>query len=181
MRKGSPERRIVIDSPDSQIEAIAIDWIAENIYWSSGKAKLIEVSRLDGSHRLALVHENLEGPKAMAVDPLAGYLFWTDNSQISKIERSALDGSERNIIYRSPSIISDMTIDYKRKKIMWCDVITSYIRMSNYDGSGLVRMNAALTEFVRPLSIDVVGDTLYSIERLATLNLKKTTTTTRSY
>ena len=51
---------------------MAIDWVANNIYWTDMKKKRIEVARLDGSSRKVLVWRNLDSPHAIAVDPPSG-------------------------------------------------------------------------------------------------------------
>ena len=46
---------------------------AGNLYWADAGTKTIEVSRLDGSSRYVLIHDDLERPTDIAVDPSAGY------------------------------------------------------------------------------------------------------------
>ena len=57
-----------LDSP----EGLTVDWVAHNIYWADTGKDRIEVSRLDGSSRKALVWRNLEDPRALALDPPSG-------------------------------------------------------------------------------------------------------------
>ncbi len=52
--------------------SISVDWIAKNIYWSDDTAHRIEVSRLDGRHRKVLLWEDIESPRAIAVNPHNG-------------------------------------------------------------------------------------------------------------
>jgi low density lipoprotein receptor-related protein 5/6 len=53
-------------------EGIAVDWIGRNLYWSDTGTDRIEVSRLNGTSRRVLVSENLDKPRAIAVDPGEG-------------------------------------------------------------------------------------------------------------
>ncbi len=50
-------------------EGIAVDWIAERIYWVESSLDQIEVARFDGSMRLTIISGSMEGPRAIAVDP----------------------------------------------------------------------------------------------------------------
>ena len=78
------------------------------------------MARLNGSHRYVLIHQDLANPRAIAVDPRVGYLFWADNGEMSKIERSTLDGNERKVIYeyrQNVSLLTDLIIDYSRNKL----------------------------------------------------------------
>jgi len=48
---------------------IAVDWINDKLYWTDSSTKLIEVSDLDGSNRLALIWSNLDLPRPIVLDP----------------------------------------------------------------------------------------------------------------
>ena len=57
-----------IHSPDD----IAVDWLANNIYWTDSGMKVIEVSRLNGDYRKVLFSTNLEHPRGIVVFPQNG-------------------------------------------------------------------------------------------------------------
>lgn len=77
---------------------LAIDWMANNIFWSDQASKVIEVARLDGSCRKVLINSSLSDPRSMIVFPKRGFIFWSDWGQPPRIERSYMDGSDRKII-----------------------------------------------------------------------------------
>ena len=43
-----------------------------NIYWTNQGADVIELSRLDGSHRYVILHSDMDKPRAIAVHPQEG-------------------------------------------------------------------------------------------------------------
>ena len=47
-----------------------MDWINDKLYWTDSSTKVIEVSNLDGSNRLALIWSSLELPRPVVLDPL---------------------------------------------------------------------------------------------------------------
>ena len=49
-------------------DGIAIDWIAENIYFTESKGKRIDVASLDGKFRRTII-KGLGLPRGIAVDP----------------------------------------------------------------------------------------------------------------
>jgi hypothetical protein len=51
---------------------LAVDWIADNIYWTDAGSKVIEVARLDGSSRKIIVRDGLAEPRALAMFPRKG-------------------------------------------------------------------------------------------------------------
>jgi low density lipoprotein receptor-related protein 5/6 len=55
-------------SPDG----LACDWIGKKLYWTDADTNRIEVSNLDGSHRSVLYWQNLDQPRAIALDPFNG-------------------------------------------------------------------------------------------------------------
>ena len=55
-------------------DGIAVDWIANNIYFAESKGRRIYVVRLDGRFRHVLV-ENLGIPRGISVDPETMYVI----------------------------------------------------------------------------------------------------------
>lgn len=47
--------------------------------------------------RRVLLDERLDEPRAIAVDPSAGLIFWTDWGQSARIERAGMDGQNRQV------------------------------------------------------------------------------------
>lgn len=65
------------------------------MYWSDwGKKPQIERAAMDGTMRVTLISLNLTWPNGLAIDHLAGKLYWTDGGT-KAIECSNLDGSGR--------------------------------------------------------------------------------------
>ncbi|KAL9955609.1 hypothetical protein ACROYT_G036957 [Oculina patagonica] len=122
-------------------EGLAVDWIAKKLYWTDGEdsdweTNIIEVANFDGSYRKVLFWKDLGLPRAIAVDPLKGFMFWTDWGEQPKIERAEMDGSNRGVIIRQDiHWPNGLTIDYSTEKIYWTDAKLFYIAKANYDGS----------------------------------------------
>jgi len=62
----------IVSSGLATTEGIAVDWIAENIYWVESSLDQIEVAKVDGSKRTTLIAGNMSSPRAIAVDPITG-------------------------------------------------------------------------------------------------------------
>ena len=61
-----------LPSPDG----IAIDWIADNMYWTDADKDKIEVARLDGLYRKVIISTNLLQPRAIVLYPQKGYTLF---------------------------------------------------------------------------------------------------------
>uniref|UniRef100_A0A1I8N054 EGF-like domain-containing protein n=3 Tax=Musca domestica TaxID=7370 RepID=A0A1I8N054_MUSDO len=114
---------------------LAVDWIADNLYWSDSDYKFIEVSRLDGSCRKRLISENMGDPRSLIVHPKKGYLFWADWDSPSRIERSLLDGSNRTVILSDNlGFPTGLTIDFENRRLLWADALEDNIGQSDFNG-----------------------------------------------
>ena len=63
---------MIVSSEIKYPQDVAVDWVARNLYWTDTGTDRIEVSRLNGSSRKVLIDENLDEPRAIALDPTRG-------------------------------------------------------------------------------------------------------------
>ena len=56
----------------SVTEGLAVDWVADNIYWVESQLDQIEVAQIDGTNHTTLVAGKMENPRAIALDPRVG-------------------------------------------------------------------------------------------------------------
>ncbi|XP_066291050.1 low-density lipoprotein receptor-related protein 5-like [Branchiostoma lanceolatum] len=120
-----------LDTPDG----LAIDWVSSNMYWSDAGQRLIEVSKLDGSDRKALITTGLQEPRAIVVQPSIGLMFWTDWGKQASIERAAMDGTDRRVIVSTDLVWPNgLAIDLANSRIYWTDAYLNKIEEANLDG-----------------------------------------------
>lgn len=112
---------------------IAVDWVADNLYWSDSALKIIEVSRLDGSYRRTLLRTDLDDVRSMIL--YKNFLWFADWGHTARIERSLLDGSDRKVIVNSDlGFPTGLAIDFMAKKLFWADALHDRVEMSDFDG-----------------------------------------------
>lgn len=132
---------VVVQTGLSTAEGLAVDWIGQNLYWVESNLDQIEVAKLNGSFRRTLIAGEMESPRAIAVDPRDGYLFWTDwDNYNPRIERSSLAGLDRQIVVYVEQISNSgwpngLTLDYTTRRIYWIDARSDSIHTTKYDGS----------------------------------------------
>uniref|UniRef100_A0A8D8SCE1 Low-density lipoprotein receptor-related protein 1 n=2 Tax=Cacopsylla melanoneura TaxID=428564 RepID=A0A8D8SCE1_9HEMI len=147
--------------PNDWLTDIAVDWIAQNIYWSDPKQNLIEVSRLNGSYRYVVISRGIDKPSSLAVDPELGYLFWSESGKIPLIARSGLDGKNQTILAQDITMaVNDIALDRRNKRIYWCYSGGSNI-IESIDYSGLSRQQLKLNTVMNPVSMVIFETYIY--------------------
>ena len=78
-----------------------------------------------------LINEDLFEPRAIAVAPEKGWMFWSDwYEKAPKIERASLDGSSRvRLIDKELGWPNGIALDLEGDKIYWCDAKTDKIEV----------------------------------------------------
>ncbi|KAM6074172.1 low-density lipoprotein receptor-related protein 5 isoform 4-T4 [Chlamydotis macqueenii] len=143
-------------SPDG----LACDWIGKKLYWTDSETNRIEVANLNGTSRKVLFWQDLDQPRAIALDPAHGYMYWTDWGETPRIERAGMDGSTRKIIVDSDIYWPNgLTIDLDEQKLYWADAKLSFIHRANLDGS--FRQKVVEGSLTHPFALTLSGDTLY--------------------
>ncbi|XP_058520574.1 low-density lipoprotein receptor-related protein 2 [Ochotona princeps] len=128
----------VLDVSVEAAENLAVDWINDKLYLVETKVSRIDVVNLDGSQRLTLITEDLGRPRGIAVDPVVGYLFFSDWASLSgepKLERAFMDGSNRKDLVKTKlGWPAGITLDLVSKRVYWVDCRFDYIETVTYDG-----------------------------------------------
>ena len=75
-----------------------MDSVSQNLYWTDPERDRIEISRLDGSSRRVLISSGFDDPRAIAVDPIRGWIYWSDWGSKARIERAWGDGNHKEAI-----------------------------------------------------------------------------------
>ncbi|CAG9792217.1 unnamed protein product [Diatraea saccharalis] len=159
-RLDGSEQSVVIHSsgvPDS----IAIDPLARNIYWTDPVADTITVAKLDGTSKKVIIHDELYDPRAIALHPTVGWMFWSDwNEKRPKIERANLDGTDRLVLI-SEKIAwpNGIALDTVHNKLYWGDARTHKIEVCNMDGTN--RREIHSTDILHIFGLTLLGQRLY--------------------
>ncbi|XP_050691158.1 prolow-density lipoprotein receptor-related protein 1-like isoform X1 [Eriocheir sinensis] len=120
-RDGTNRRVIATDVKG--IQGIAVDWVANNLYWTNSQEKVIELCRLNGSEHFVILADGVEEPGAIAVNPSAGRIYWVDTGSSGKrIEQATLDGGNRSILVNeSLQYPVDLVVDIEGDYLYWVD------------------------------------------------------------
>lgn len=65
---------------------------------------------------------------------LIRFMYWTEWGGKPKIDRAAMDGSERATLVPNVGRANGLTIDYAKRRLYWTDLDTNLIESSNMLG-----------------------------------------------
>ncbi|XP_028967382.1 low-density lipoprotein receptor-related protein 2 [Galendromus occidentalis] len=133
---GSGEE-VVIKYDVQGLEGMAVDWVSRKLYWLDRTSKQLFVSHLNGTSKKVLLPRGISDPRALAVHPGIGYLFFTDWGHHAFIGRLGMDGSNMTLLitYRKNLVWPNaLTIDYFSDKIFWADAHLDYIEYADFEG-----------------------------------------------
>ncbi|XP_026686698.1 sortilin-related receptor [Diaphorina citri] len=166
---GSLVEEKIVTTALYSVEGMALDWVADLLYWVDGQKALIQVVRTDIQHtgrmrKTVLDYKVLNKPRGIAVHPGRGLMFWTDwATEDASISRANLDGSEVRKLFDSTIVTwpNGITIDFFADRIYWVDAKEDYIASSNVDGSHFKKIISSDERVAHPFAVGVFKDLIY--------------------
>ncbi|KAM9364417.1 LOW QUALITY PROTEIN: low-density lipoprotein receptor-related protein 1B-like [Pholidichthys leucotaenia] len=146
-------------------EGLAVDWITGKLYWIDSNLDQIEVAKLSGEMRTTLIAGGMEHPRAIALDPGQGILFWTDwDATFPRIEAASMSGGGRHIVFKNMEIgawPNGLTLDHLEKRIVWTDARSDAIFSALYDGTGVIEILRGHEYLSHPFAVSLFGGNVY--------------------
>ena len=137
---------------------LSVDRVGQKLYWTDAGRKRIEVANLDGSFRKVLIHQDLDSPRAIAVDHKSGHMVWTDWGSEVRIERADMDGGHRAILVKNDLGWPNGITITKAGRIIWADSKTHSIEMVDLNGANRRKLAEDLPS---PYGVAVMDQYLY--------------------
>ncbi|XP_071949391.1 low-density lipoprotein receptor-related protein 2-like [Antedon mediterranea] len=127
---------VSIRSGIGQVYGMAVDWVSDEVYWVDYQQNILaKHSYL--SEKYSVLFYDVNKPTAIAVDPNAGFIFWTEETSPAKLSRCDLDGTNRQILVlttlQQPSGIA---LDHDHERIYIAGKDDTLVYSVNYDGTG---------------------------------------------
>ena len=114
-------------------DGLTVDWIGKNVYFTDTGLDVIGVVGVDGSFPRILIDSALDEPRAISVNPAAGYMYWTDWGATAKIERSYMSGRGRTtIISGNLRWPNGLCLDIVGKRMYWIDGFYDKVTRKSY-------------------------------------------------
>lgn len=158
----SSQHSVVIGSGLDAVEGLAIDWIHGTIYWTDSIQGAISVATVDGNRRKTLFKENLAKPRAIVVDPIKNFIFWTDWGTPAKIERGGLNGGDRTALVTDNIIWPNgITLDLLNQRLYWVDSKLHTLSSISVQGGGRRTLIIDQGKLAHPLGLTVFEEKVF--------------------
>lgn len=146
------------------IESLAYDWMGHNLYFCDSGSAEIGIINTTGKHRKILIGSSVLGkPRAMAVHPAKGLMFWTDWGINPKIAKANMDGSAiTSLVTSTIKWPNGITVDYEEDYVYWVDAGVDRIERITINGNNRKVLRSYGVS--RPYAITVYGNYIYWID-----------------
>uniref|UniRef100_A0A671RGZ8 Low-density lipoprotein receptor-related protein 1-like n=1 Tax=Sinocyclocheilus anshuiensis TaxID=1608454 RepID=A0A671RGZ8_9TELE len=144
---------------------IAVDWVANNIYWTDSGRDVVEVAQMNGRNRKTLISGMIDEPYAIVVDPPRGTMYWADWGNHPKIETAAMDGTMREtLVHENIQWPTGLAVDYFNERLYWADAKLSVIGSVRLNGTDpVIAVSSVKNNLHHPFSIDIFEDFIYGV------------------
>uniref|UniRef100_A0A8C8DU13 Very low density lipoprotein receptor n=1 Tax=Oryzias sinensis TaxID=183150 RepID=A0A8C8DU13_9TELE len=153
--------KTVIENVQTPV-GIAVDWIYRNFYWTDLGTKTISVSNFNGTKQKVLFNQGLKEPASIAVDPLSGFLYWSDWGEPAKIEKSGMNGVDRQVLVETDiQWPNGITLDLIKGRLYWVDSKLHMLCSVDLNGDNRKKVLQSPEYLAHPFALTVFEDRVF--------------------
>jgi len=152
-----------LDSSTGNLLSLTLDWINNLLFYSyyDSPNNYIKVTNFPQvEYHYTIFTSKVDKPSSMAVNPKLKYLYWIDEGQFAKLERSLLNGSNRTVLIKTDiTSPTDIYVDVSTGNVYWSD--NTKDRIERCDWQGQNRMIIKGNNLPNTKSLFVLDNILY--------------------
>lgn len=138
---------------------IALDWIHQLLYWTEPDSGRVAVTDPLGTHHRTLHQDPQTRPWGVVVDPLNGYLYWSDWGSRPHIAREAQDGAPPEpLVTEDVERPQGLALDQTSQRLYWADGRLHTVSSVALDGSSRRTHLRDPQHLAQPLGLAVFQD-----------------------
>ncbi|XP_056295640.1 pro-epidermal growth factor isoform X2 [Pseudoliparis swirei] len=105
-------------SSDKYVSGLAVDWIWNRVYWTSGKKGKIKTMDINGGNERTLLR-HLTQPHSINVHPTSRFLFWLSGGTTPSIQRSDVTGRMKTTLIKRAEQLEALSVDREDNRLFW--------------------------------------------------------------
>ncbi|XP_032383448.1 pro-epidermal growth factor [Etheostoma spectabile] len=148
-------------SSDKHLSGLAVDWVWNSVYWTSGEKGKIKIMDINGKNQRTILR-HLTKPSCINVDPTNRFLFWLSGGTTPSIQRSDATGQMKTTLIKIAEQLEALSIDRVDKRLYWVQFGLqgeSAIASCDYNGNVLHIIDTPIQS--KSLGISVFLEHLY--------------------
>ncbi|XP_078048816.1 putative vitellogenin receptor yl [Augochlora pura] len=158
------ESEVVVTSGLNRPEAIAVDWVTGNLYFTDSHRMHIGACNSNGTYCTVVIEGTSDKPRGLALLPQSGMMYWTEWSINSRILMASMDGTNRSVlISENLACPNSLAIDDVNGRLYWMDSKLKLIESVRLDGTDRRIVLEAVGK--APSSLAVFENRLYWSDR----------------
>ncbi|XP_076158573.1 uncharacterized protein lrp13b [Alosa pseudoharengus] len=135
------QTRHLLQLPGDVVTALAVDWVTQNLYWSSRAQPAVHVTTADGRYTTELLVASGH-TISIALHPPTGRMCFTATGRaggrgkdVLQVECAFMDGANRTVLWADAAIATSLTFSNKGSQLYWADIGKGVIASIGIDGS----------------------------------------------
>ncbi|XP_033126738.1 low-density lipoprotein receptor-related protein 4-like isoform X2 [Anneissia japonica] len=151
--EGGQYSRIIHTYTSGRVDGMAVDWISLKVYWVDYLQNLLMVSSYDGMSKSTMFYD-IVSPRAIAVDPNARLIYWTEQTSPTKLVRCNLDGTNRQDLINTNLLNpSGIALDHAQRRVYIVGEDSMLIYYIDYDGIEQVNIVGSSTYPAKDITV----------------------------
>lgn len=130
----SVDTKLNLNPRPIKVLGLAIDPVHKNLYWTDEGQSTVEMYSYVSKMRRTLIFTDVSSPRGIALDLEKGLLYWNDQ-KLNHIEKSRLDGSERQVIVKNTKYPNHMVVH--KGRLYWLNSDKKKLMTTNDIGSAI--------------------------------------------